>query len=69
MIKWYKSETYWFNIALAIIGLVEANMSLLKNNLGDNYGIIVIVVGVIGIILRHTTTKPIEKSIKWWLAL
>lgn len=64
MIKWYKSETYWFNIALAIIGFVEMNLGLLKDNLGDSYGIVVIVVGIVGIMLRNTATKPIEKVLK-----
>jgi hypothetical protein len=58
-VKWYKSQTYWFNISLAIIGLVEANVGLLKNNLGDYYGISVLVIGAMGIILRNTSTKPI----------
>lgn len=64
MVKWYKSQTYIFNLFLAIVGLLEANVGLLKNNLGDNYGIAVIFIGIVGIALRHTTTKPIEKSLK-----
>ena len=64
MIKWYKSETYWFNIFLAIIGILETNIGLLKSILGDNYGVAVILIGIAGVMLRNTTTQPIDKRLK-----
>ena len=61
MKKWYKSKTYWFNIALASVGVIEANMGLIRDNLGDNYGIVFMAVAVIGIALRNVTTSEVSK--------
>ena len=58
--KWYKSKTYWFNIAIAIVGLMQINVELFRNILGDNCGIAVVIIGVVGILLRNTTTDPIK---------
>jgi len=60
MKKWYESRTHWFNIAIAIIGFLELNLRLVKDNLGDNYGYVFIAVSIVGIVLRNSTTKAIE---------
>lgn len=62
MKKWYQSKTYWFNISIAIIGMLEASMHLLQDSLGSNYGFAFIAISAIGIVLRNVTTTEIEKK-------
>ena len=59
--KSLKSETMWFGYALTIFGIVEANLHLMEDNLGTNYGYAVTAVGIIVAVLRTTTTKPIQE--------
>lgn len=61
MKKWYQSKTYWFNLVLAIFGILEANMGLVRENLGDNYGVFFIFIAVVGVTLRGITTQRVEK--------
>ena len=60
--KIHKSKTIWFGHALAALGIVEANMGLLRNNLGDYYGYVFIGVALITYILRQNTTKPLSEK-------
>ena len=60
MLKTLKSETMWFSYALVVFGALEMNMGLLKDVLGDHYGLAMTVVGVIVAVLRFRTTKAIK---------
>lgn len=55
-----KSKTQLFNLAVAIIGVLEVNMGLLRDNLGDSYGYAFIAVSIVGLVLRSITTEPIN---------
>ena len=59
-LKTLKSETLWFSYALVVFGAIEMNLGLLKEPLGDYYGISMTVVGVIVAVLRFRTTKPVS---------
>lgn len=58
--KQLKSKTQWFNIAVAAVGIIEINMHLMRDNLGDNYGMVFIAVSVVAMVLRNLTTGPID---------
>lgn len=60
MKKRYKSKTYWINIGIAIIGILEVNQHLLLTTLGENYGYFVIGIAIVGLALREMTTEPIK---------
>jgi uncharacterized membrane protein len=62
MKHWYQSKTYWFNISLAIVGILELNLHLIQEHLGDSYGIVVIVVSIVGVMLRNVTTTQIQSK-------
>lgn len=56
-----KSKTMLFSIALAVLGVIELNMSLLSTYMSQEvYGIFVIVIGAITAVLRLLTTTSIE---------
>lgn len=58
----YKSDTLWFN-ALVIVSSIGTGLladETFRVMVGDNIGWIGTVLGIIGVILRLTTTKPIE---------
>lgn len=59
MKKRYKSKTYWVNIGIAIIGILEINQHLLLSTLGDNYGYFVIGTAIVGLALREMTTERV----------
>jgi len=58
--KIHKSKTIWFGHALALLGIVEANMGLLRNNLGDYYGYVFIVIAIATYWLRSKTDKSLK---------
>lgn len=58
--KQLKSKTQWFNMMVAAIGIVEVNMHLMRDNLGDNYGFAFIAVSVVAMVLRNLTVEPID---------
>lgn len=58
--NWIKSKTLWFNIIVAVLGIIEMNMSLMQPYLGDSYGIIFMVIAVINVILRTVTTTSLK---------
>ncbi len=60
MKKWYKSKTYWFNTALAIVGYIQANENLLQGNLQEYYGYFVMGIGMVGILLRSITKESVS---------
>ena len=60
MKKWYKSKFHWFNISLGIIGMVEINLHLLQNTLGNYYGFVLMLISGIGLVLRNVTPTSTE---------
>jgi len=61
MKKWYQSKTYWFNIALGAIGVIELNSKFLETQLSTTlYGYGMMAVAVLGIMLRNLTTEKIQ---------
>ncbi len=57
-----KSKTINFSVALAILGVVEINMPLVKDTLGDYYGISFMVIAVCVAALRAVTNKPLAEK-------
>ena len=45
---------------VAAVGILEVNMGLLRNNLGDYYGYAFIAVSIVAMVLRNMTTEPIN---------
>lgn len=58
--KQLKSKTQWFNISVAAVGIIEVNLHLMRDNLGDNYGFAFIAVSVVAMVLRNLTKEPID---------
>lgn len=58
--NWIKSKTLWFNIIVAVLGILEMNMMVLQPYLGDSYGVIFMVIAVINVILRTVTTTSLK---------
>lgn len=57
-----KSKTMLFNMALAALGVLEYNMHLFYDQLGEHYGIVFVAVGIIGAWLRMVTTESLENK-------
>lgn len=58
--KFFKSKTINFSMLLAIFGTLEQNFHLIKDNLGENYGIAFIVISIIVAGLRVVTTEALD---------
>lgn len=58
---WYKSKTIGFNIALGLIGVLEASTGTIEPLLGDHYGFVMMVVAMAGVTLRAVSTATLEK--------
>jgi len=56
----FKSKTINFSYLLTIFGVLELNMPLIIEQLGDNYGYLFIGVSIIVGILRKVTTQPLS---------
>ena len=59
---WYKSKTIWFNLALGMVGVLEASTGTLKPLLGDHYGVVMLGVAMAGMMLRTVSTTEIGKK-------
>jgi hypothetical protein len=57
-----KSRTYDFAAILMVFGIVEQNLPMVKEQLGDWYGFIFIAVAIIVALLRRVTTGPVGKK-------
>lgn len=55
-----KSKTNWTALAITLLGVVEMNYPLLKDLLGDWYGVSFIAVGVAMALLREFTKEPVR---------
>ena len=61
--NWHRSKTQWFNGAIILSGLVQANIEEFRVVVPPVYfGIFLIGVGMVGWILRTITTQPIEEK-------
>ncbi len=58
--RWIKSKTLWFNLLVAILGIIELNMLVLEPYLGDHYGIVFMAIAIINVILRTVTTTSLK---------
>jgi len=58
--KALKSKTNWFNIIVAVFGVLELNAHLLQNFFGDKYGFVFIGVAMVGVVLRSLTSTAIK---------
>lgn len=55
-----KSKTMLFNLLVGFIGILEYNLHLFYSQLGENYGIVFVVIATIGLWLRLITTNSIN---------
>ena len=60
MKKWYMSKTYWFNAAVAIVAMVQLNIPIVQEQLGNHYGWVLMGISAIGIMLRTVTSTKIK---------
>ena len=54
-----KSKTHWTAAAIAGLGMVETNFPMIRDYLGDYYGLSYIGIAVIMAVLREVTTEPV----------
>jgi len=60
--NYFKSKTINVSILIGILGMLEMNLPMVKEQLGDYYGWIFIGISAIGIVLRKLTTKPLSEK-------
>lgn len=60
LVKYVKSRTLQFAALVAVLGVLELNLGLLQEALGDWYGGVFIFISVISAFLRVITTVPLE---------
>lgn len=61
--RWHRSKTQWFNGALVLSGLVQANIEEFRAVIPPSYfGMFLVVIGMVGWYLRTITTQPIEEK-------
>ena len=54
-----KSKTNWVGVAVACMGVLETNVHMLQDTLGQYYGMTYIALGMVMIVLRNVTTTAI----------
>lgn len=60
--KLKKSKTILFNMLVAFVGILEYNLHLFYDVLGQHYGIVFVIIATIGAYLRMITTEAIEEK-------
>ena len=55
-----RSKTNWAGVLVMALGVVETNAPMLRDLLGDWYGLSYITIGVAMVILRQVTTGPVK---------
>jgi hypothetical protein len=61
--NWHRSKTQWFNGAIVLSGLVQANVEEFRAVISPSlFGMFLVAVGMIGWVLRTVTTQPIEEK-------
>ena len=53
----FASKTFWLGVATFLIGGLEAIKSFLTP---EQVGIVIMVIGILGIIVRYLTTEPVQ---------
>lgn len=58
-----KSKTLWFALALAIFSIVETQIGVFQQFIGDKYfGLFTLAVSLIVAMLRLVTTQPVSEK-------
>lgn len=60
--KLAKSKTIILQMIIATLGVLEYNLHLFYNALGDNYGIVYMIIAIAGVWIRLLTTNSIEEK-------
>ena len=55
-----RSKTNWAGVLVIALGVVETNAPMLRDLLGEWYGLTYIGIGVAMVILRQVTTGPVK---------
>jgi len=63
LVKAAKSKTMWFSVAVVTVGVVEQNLSLFEQYVGnEHFGLFTVGVGVVSALLRVVTTQSITEK-------
>lgn len=58
-----ESKTIWFSAFLAVVGVVEANISFLQAALGEqSYGWVIFGIGIVSALLRAVTKESLTEK-------
>ena len=64
--KWVKqrlrSKTYWKEIICGVFVILETQFGLLREILGDHYGLAYLLVMLAGFIIRELTKTPVSEK-------
>jgi hypothetical protein len=55
-----KSKTMILQLLIATLGIVEYNLHLFYNTLGDNYALVYMLIAIAGVWIRMLTTTSLE---------
>ena len=55
-----KSRTNQAALVIALLGVLETNMGMMRELLGDYYGLTYVLIGAIMVILREVTKEPVR---------
>ena len=58
----FKSLTYWLGLAAGVIGVVQVNMPMISDYLGDKTGLVNRGLMVAIFLVRELTTKPLSEK-------
>ena len=59
LVKYVKSHTIKFAALVAVLGVLELNLGLLQEALGEYYGGVFIFIAVMNVFFRTITTVPL----------
>lgn len=60
--KQLKSKTMWFSWFVMAFGVLELNLHLVQEYLGDSYGVIFMIIALISGTLRIYTVVPLHEK-------
>ena len=55
----WKSKTNWVAIAIGVIGVLETNLGMLREVLGEWYGVTYVGIAAVMFALREITKEPV----------
>jgi hypothetical protein len=58
--QWWKSKTVWLGILTVVAGLLDVLYSWIVAGDFSSSGIVLLVSGAVGVLLRFLTTQPVE---------